>query len=419
MVSVVPPAMWNSSSVPTMRSKKCSVACSFARHLGALDEAALALAVAGDAPEVRAVVDVERGPRAVLAGELQRLQHRRLGARMAEMGPGCEHRPGLGDEALVDVLLGQPHVGAVLAIEDQREPLVVADAEDDQRGQPLGVDLHPAGVHALAGQLLDDEAAHVLVADPGDHCGLQPQPRRAAGDVGRRAPDVLRERAHVLEPPADLVAVEVDRRPADGDEVQRLRHQAPLPNLRACRPALRPRPLRQFLGHVAMLSRSAASGSARPCTSGANGSKLYGPSKPRATSSGSAARSPAGRRRRPAPGAGRASLDRDVGIDDARDVDDAGPLREELGFAGEMVVEGVVHQLVDVGAPRLVDRLEACRLVRIDETGKPSGSTSPVSPRSRRIGAIAFSAATRSACDTGVPSLSGHMTSALAPAALA
>ena len=137
MVSVEPPAMWNSSSVPTIRSKRCSVACSLRGHLGALDEAALALAVAGDAPEVRAVVDVERRPRAVLAGEVQRLQHRRLGAGVAEMGPGREHRPGLGDEALVDVVLGQPHVGAVLAVEDQREPLVVADAEEDERGQPL------------------------------------------------------------------------------------------------------------------------------------------------------------------------------------------------------------------------------------------------------------------------------------------
>ena len=163
------------------------------RHLGALDEAALALAVAGDAPEVRAVVDVERGARAVLAGEGQRLQHRGLGARVAEVGAGGEHGAGLGDEALVDVVLGQPHVGAVLAVEDQREALVVADAEEDERGQPLGVDLHAAGVDALAGQLLDDEAAHVLVADAGDHRGLQPQPRRAAGDVGRRAADVLRE----------------------------------------------------------------------------------------------------------------------------------------------------------------------------------------------------------------------------------
>ena len=40
-----------------------------AGNLGALDEAALALAVAGDAPQVGAVVDVERGAGAVLAGE--------------------------------------------------------------------------------------------------------------------------------------------------------------------------------------------------------------------------------------------------------------------------------------------------------------------------------------------------------------
>ena len=115
------------------------------RHLGALHEAALALAVAGDAPEVRAVVDVERRARAVLAREGQRLQHRRLGPRVAEVRPRRQHRAGLGDEALVDVVLGQPHVGAVLAVEDQREALVVADAEEHERGQPLRVDLHARG----------------------------------------------------------------------------------------------------------------------------------------------------------------------------------------------------------------------------------------------------------------------------------
>ena len=214
------------------------------RDLGALDEAALALAVAGDAPEVRAVVDVERRPRAVLAGEAQRLQHRRLGPRVAEMGAGGEHRPGLGDEALVDVGLGQPHVGAVLAIEDQREALVVADAEDDQRGQPLGIDLHSARVDPLPRQLLDDEPPHVLVADAGDNGAPQPEPRRAAGDVGRRATDVLREAPHVLQAPTDLVAVEVDRRPPDGDEVQRLRHSGPRFFLRARRPGLTPRTAR-------------------------------------------------------------------------------------------------------------------------------------------------------------------------------
>ena len=141
------------------------------RHGRAFHEAALALAMAGDAPEVRAIVDVERRPCPVLAGKLQRLQHCRLGPGMAEMRARRQHRARLSDEALVDVLLGEPHVGAVLAVEDQRELLVVADAEDDERGQALGVDLYAARVHPLAGKLLEDEAAHVLVADPGDDRG--------------------------------------------------------------------------------------------------------------------------------------------------------------------------------------------------------------------------------------------------------
>ena len=180
------------------------------RHGRAFHEAALALAMAGDAPEVGAIVDVERRPRPVLAGKLQRLQNCRLGAGMAEMRSRRQHRPRLSDEALVNVRLGEPHVGAVLAVKDQRELLVVADAEDDEGGQALGVYLYSARVHPLTGELLDDETAHVLVTDPGDDCGFEPQPCRAAGDVRRRAPDVLRERAHILEPAPDLIPVEIN-----------------------------------------------------------------------------------------------------------------------------------------------------------------------------------------------------------------
>ena len=77
--------MWNSSSVPTIRSKKCGsiAACG---HLLARDKAALALAVTRHAPEVRAVVDVERGLRPVFLA-MERLQNGSLGARVAEMFP--------------------------------------------------------------------------------------------------------------------------------------------------------------------------------------------------------------------------------------------------------------------------------------------------------------------------------------------
>ncbi len=47
-------------------------------HGRAFHEAALALAVSGDAPEVGAIVDVERRPAPCSAGKLEGLQHRRL-----------------------------------------------------------------------------------------------------------------------------------------------------------------------------------------------------------------------------------------------------------------------------------------------------------------------------------------------------
>ena len=72
---------------------------------------------------------------------------------------------GAGDETLVHVRFRQAHVGAVLPVEDQREVSVVEDAEHDERGQPLPVDLDAVRAHALPDELLPDEAAHVLVAD--------------------------------------------------------------------------------------------------------------------------------------------------------------------------------------------------------------------------------------------------------------
>ena len=137
-------------------------------------------------------------------------------------------RAGRGDEGFVDVLLAQRHVGAVLAVKDQRKPMVVADAKEDKRGQPRGVGLDALHIDPLARKFLADEAAHVFVADPRDDRRFQPEPRRPRRDVGGRAADILAERPHILKPPADLHAIEIDRGPADGDDVERLRHVQPL-----------------------------------------------------------------------------------------------------------------------------------------------------------------------------------------------
>ena len=81
------------------------------------------------------------------------------------MRAGDDDRPGGTDEALVDVGFREPHVGAVLAIEEQREGAVVLHRQDGERGQPLRIDLHAFERHALARELLADEAAELLVAD--------------------------------------------------------------------------------------------------------------------------------------------------------------------------------------------------------------------------------------------------------------
>ncbi len=133
---------------------------------------------------------------------------RRCGA--GEVRAGDQHGVGALDQRRVDVALVQGGVGTVGAIEDQREAVLVADAEDDQRGEPARVGRHPGDIDALANQLLADEAAHVLVADAGDDRRAQAEPCGADRDVRGASADGLRKARHILEPAADLLAVEVD-----------------------------------------------------------------------------------------------------------------------------------------------------------------------------------------------------------------
>ena len=109
------------------------------------------------------------------------------------MGAGGDHRAGRADKLRVDVIDRQPHIGAVLAVEDQRELFLVADTEQHQSGQAVGVGLDPGRIHALFLQLLADEPTHMLITDPCDHRRAQPEPCRSARDVGRRAADILVE----------------------------------------------------------------------------------------------------------------------------------------------------------------------------------------------------------------------------------
>ena len=149
------------------------------------DEALLAEAMAGQAPEHRAVVDVEDHPAAVLPGEAHRTSAHGIEVGLGEVGARDHDRAGRRDVVLLDVVLGQRRIGAVLAHEDQGEGMAVADAEDHQRREPQGIGLDAPDVDPLGRGLLLDEAPHVLVADRGDQAGPEPEPGGADRDVGR------------------------------------------------------------------------------------------------------------------------------------------------------------------------------------------------------------------------------------------
>ena len=156
----------------------------------------------------------------------------------------------LRDVRLLDVRLGDRHVGAVLAQEDERERVLVLDAEHDGGGEPRRIDADVADVAAFARDRLDEEAAHRVVADARDQARLQAEPRAAERGVGRRAAEVLGEARDVLEPRADLLRVEVDAEAAEADDVER--------RSAAKRVALRMGALCRALGGAVYASRRSA-----------------------------------------------------------------------------------------------------------------------------------------------------------------
>ncbi|MCY1295121.1 hypothetical protein D9M70_444470 [compost metagenome] len=178
--------------------------------------------MAGKTPEVRTVVDVEDDPGAAFLGKAHGLALGRIGVRLGKMRAGNQDGAGRADKVFRNVVFAERVVGAVVAIEEQREGLVVFDREDGERRQPLRIGDDAARLDAFTDELLTNEAAHLFVADAGQQRRLETQAGRADRDVAGAATDRLGETRNVFKPRADLLAVEIDRGSADGDQVERL-----------------------------------------------------------------------------------------------------------------------------------------------------------------------------------------------------
>ena len=112
--------------------------------------AVLTRAARGQAPQHRAVIDVEHAYHAVAGGVFQSLLRCGAGAGCGQVCAGDGQCAAAGDKALMNGIRINRHIGAVLAHEQQRKGVAVFEAQEHQRGQALRVDLHLAGVAAFA-----------------------------------------------------------------------------------------------------------------------------------------------------------------------------------------------------------------------------------------------------------------------------
>ena len=184
------------------------------------DETGFAIGLAGQAPQHGAVVDVQHALDVVPGRVIQGLEAGLVHAVGGEMRTGDQQRFAGGDKGFADVFGAQGHVGAVFAVEHQGEGFAVLEAQQDQGGEALRVDLDATDITAFAGQGFHQETAHVVIADPAQHRRLQPQPGGAESDVGGRSAQILGEAGHILKPRTDLLRIEIDAQAPEANQIQ-------------------------------------------------------------------------------------------------------------------------------------------------------------------------------------------------------
>ena len=104
----------------------------------------------GQAPEHRPIIDVEDSPHVVLARAIEREIADAVDVLGRKMGTGDQKRFASRDERLLDIGFGNGHVGAVFAHKDQRERVLVLDAQHDCASQTRRVGADMADVATFA-----------------------------------------------------------------------------------------------------------------------------------------------------------------------------------------------------------------------------------------------------------------------------
>ncbi|MDT4855661.1 hypothetical protein FQZ97_900240 [compost metagenome] len=112
---------------------------------------------------------------------------------MRQMRASGEYTSGLGNEVRIDIVFAKRHVGAVFAIEDEREMFLITDAKDHQRCQALRIGDDTARIHTFTRKFTQQKAPHMLVTDAGYECRFEAQSSSASRDIGGGATDIFVE----------------------------------------------------------------------------------------------------------------------------------------------------------------------------------------------------------------------------------
>ena len=172
---------------------------------------ALAIPMTTERPQIGPIIDVKTDPATIFAGKFHRLETRIGNTLSAEMRPCYKNGTCRGNEILIDVILAYRHIGTIFTIENQRKLFTIADTQQHQSGQSLGVGNHIGCVNALGLKLLSNEAAHMLITNTGDQRRLQTKTGATDADVGWASTNIFGKTCHILKPATDLRAIKVDR----------------------------------------------------------------------------------------------------------------------------------------------------------------------------------------------------------------
>ena len=145
---------------------------------------------------------------------------RRASARfVAQARTGDEYHAHVRQRCTLHVFKGNFPVGAIVTIEGERESIGRLNREDDRARPASGLSRDELRLDAFLVEKRKDEIAHLVVAHGCQQRRSQPEPLRADADICRTSADVRVEALHFRDRHADLVRVEIEAAPANGEHV--------------------------------------------------------------------------------------------------------------------------------------------------------------------------------------------------------